>query len=141
MTHSTSWSGGPGRSSTPSWSAALRRGLVRQQWDSRPRDIKGAAALARGYDHDDPSQSDAMADRSWPQPTDGGLVVKWPARAIGVETLLGLVGLVLTLSSLAFAVAGLAADAPTHPPALLLSVFCPGHRRWGVLPGRPAWQP
>lgn len=52
--------------------AALRRGLVRQQWDSRPRDIKGAAALARGYDHDDPSQSDAMADRSWPQPTTAG---------------------------------------------------------------------
>ena len=49
--------------------------------------------------------------------------MKWPARAIGVETLLGLVGLVLTLSSLAFAVTGLAADAHTHPPALLLLVF------------------
>jgi hypothetical protein len=52
--------------------AALRRGLVREQWDSRPRDLQGAAALARGHDHDDPSQSDAMADRSWPLPTTAG---------------------------------------------------------------------
>ena len=49
--------------------------------------------------------------------------MKWPARAIGIETLLGLVGLVLTLSSLVFAIAGLATDAPTHPPVLLLIVF------------------
>ena len=49
--------------------AALRRGLVREQWGARPRDTQGAAAVAHGYDHDDPAQSDAMAARSWPQTT------------------------------------------------------------------------
>jgi len=42
--------------------AALRRGLSRVSWPSRTLDLSKAAAAGRGFDHDDPSQSDAMAD-------------------------------------------------------------------------------
>jgi hypothetical protein len=41
--------------------AALHRGLARVSWTSRTLDLSTVASGGRGYDHDDPSQSDAMA--------------------------------------------------------------------------------
>jgi HD-GYP domain-containing protein (c-di-GMP phosphodiesterase class II) len=41
--------------------AALSRGLSREPWLVRTPDLSAAAGGGRGYDHDDPSQSDAMA--------------------------------------------------------------------------------
>ena len=38
--------------------AALRRGLSRESWLLRTPDLSAVAAGGRGYDHDDPSQSD-----------------------------------------------------------------------------------
>jgi putative nucleotidyltransferase with HDIG domain len=42
--------------------AALRRGLSREPWVSRTLDLLALPGGGRGYDHDDPRQSDAMAD-------------------------------------------------------------------------------
>jgi hypothetical protein len=41
--------------------AALHRGLARVSWTSRTLDLSTVTSGGRGYDHDDPSQSDAMA--------------------------------------------------------------------------------
>jgi putative nucleotidyltransferase with HDIG domain len=41
--------------------AALRRGLSREPWPLRTPDLSTVAAGGGGYDHDDPTQSDAMA--------------------------------------------------------------------------------
>jgi hypothetical protein len=43
--------------------AALRRGLVREPWQPRTLEPGRLPGGGQGYDHDDPGQSDAMADR------------------------------------------------------------------------------
>jgi hypothetical protein len=43
--------------------AALRRGLVREPWQPRTLESGRLPGGGQGYDHDDPGQSDAMADR------------------------------------------------------------------------------
>lgn len=43
--------------------AALRRGLVREPWQPRTFESGQLPGGGQGYDHDDPGQSDAMADR------------------------------------------------------------------------------
>ena len=106
---------------------------------AHPRDVQGWQVAASGYDHDDPGQSDAMAERSWPQRSSAGLSMRWPA-ARRHRALLGLLGLVLTLSSLVVrchrGLANGAADPPWYAPGRLR----PGHRRRGVPPGRDAGQ-